>query len=289
MMNSIKWILVGLVVAASAFGIKAGYEGRLVANQERAADAGGQLLRATYSPLHFRPAIDTATDAQCLACHREVLDDKPRVASPAGVRAADSIAWYQQTSTYNGEQDSFHRRHLVTPLAKQLMRLSCNTCHQGHDPREEAQGSSASSAPQTDAGFTLRKQVNPETTCLKCHGQMPAKEIMGLPGPWPEVRAQFQNNCLGCHAAFRTNRHQVSYLNAEAIEAAATAGVDNQTGGDVCYGCHGGRAWYRIAYPYARNPWPGMAEGTPEWARLRPRHSESRFLTQAASPAAAGH
>lgn len=289
MQNSIKWILVALVVLASAWGVGAARDARQAADRERAADLGGRLLRATYSPLHFKPAIDAATDAQCLACHREVLDDKPRVASPAGVRAADSRAWYQQTGTYAGEQDSFHRRHLVTPLARQLMDLRCNTCHQGHDPREEAPGSSATSAPQADAGFTLRKQVNPETTCLKCHGQMPAREIMGLPGPWAEVRDQFQNDCLTCHAAFRTNRHQVSYLRAEAIEEAARAGAATKTGGDVCYGCHGGRPWYRIAYPYSRNPWPGMPEATPEWARLRPRHSELRFLTQTATSQPAAH
>ena len=107
--------------------------------------------------------------------------------------------------------------------------------------------------------------------------------------PWHALREGMEtpespNGCLTCHAdQFRTVRHQVNYLNADAIEA------DARENADTCFGCHGGRAWYRIAYPYARNPWPGMAEGTPEWARLRPRHSESRFLTQAASPAAAGH
>lgn len=281
-MNAIKWILVAMVLAASAYGLKAGTDARQASERERNADSGGRWLRATYSPLHFKPAIETATDAQCLACHKEVLADVPRVASPAGLRAADSIAWYQQTSTYTGEQDSFHRRHLVTPLAKQLMNLSCTTCHQGQDPREEAPGSSATSAPQTDAGFTLRKQVNSETTCLKCHGQFPAKEIMGLPAPWKDAKVMFQNDCLGCHAAIRTGRHQVNYLNAEAIEAAAREGAATKQGGDVCYGCHGGRAWYRIPYPYARNPWPGMPEATPEWARMRPRHSELRFLTVSA-------
>lgn len=289
MQNSFKWILVALVLALSAWGIGAGRDIRQTADREHAADLGGRLFRASYDPLHFKPAIDSATDEQCLACHKEVLEDKPRVASPAGAKAADSLAWYQRTSTYSGEQDSFHRRHLVTPLAKQLMNLRCNTCHQGHDSREEAQGAAADSPPQTDAGFTLRKQVNPETTCLKCHGQMPAKEIMGLPGPWPEVKEMFQNDCLGCHAAFRTNRHQVSYLNADAIEEAAKAGQATKTGADVCYGCHGGRSWYRISYPYARNPWPGMPELTPEWARLRPKHSELRFLTQSANPTPAGH
>ena len=289
MQNSIKWILAGLVVIAAAWGVWAGLDIQAARDRERAADTAGRLLRATYSPLHFRPGIETATDQQCLACHAEVLSDKVRVSSPAGVRAADSKAWYQQTSAYAGDQETFHRRHLVTPLAKQLMNLRCNTCHEGHDPREEAQGASATSAPQADTGFTLRKQVNPETTCLKCHGQMPAKEIMGLPGTWAEVRDMFQNDCLSCHAAFRTNRHQVNYLNAEAIEEAAKAGAATKSGGDVCYGCHGGRAWYRISYPYARNPWPGMPEATPDWARLRARHSEMRFLIQAASAKPAGH
>jgi nitrate/TMAO reductase-like tetraheme cytochrome c subunit len=289
MRNSIKWILVAIVILASAWGIGAGREARQLADRERAADLDGALLRATYSPLHFKPAIDAATDQQCLACHKEILEDKPRVASPAGARAADSLAWYQRTSTYSGEQDSFHRRHLVTPLAKALMNLRCNTCHQGHDPRDEVPGSSATSAAQSDTAFTLRKQVNPETTCLKCHGQMPAREIMGLPGPWPEVRQQFKNDCLSCHVVFRTNRHQVNYLKAEAIEEAAKAGAATSTGGDVCYGCHGGRPWYRIAYPYARNPWPGMPEVTPEWARLRPRHSELRYLTQSDNSKPAEH
>ena len=288
-MNAIKWILVAIVLATSAYGYKAGADARQASNRERLADTGGRHLRASHSPLHFKPAIETATDAQCLACHKEVLEDKPRTASPAGVRAADSLAWYQLTGTYSGEQDSFHRRHLVTPMAKQLMKLSCTTCHQGQDNREEAQGSSATATPQADAGFTLRKQVNPETTCLKCHGQFPAKEIMGLPAPWKEAKDMFQNDCLACHATIRSSRHQVSYLNAEAIEAAARDGAATKQGGDVCHGCHGGRAWYRVAYPYARNPWPGMPEATPDWAQLRALHSEPRFLNQAASAKPAGH
>jgi hypothetical protein len=281
----LRWILVAAVIAASAWAVMSGAGVRTLP-QVNAGDRAGQHLRAVYSPLHFKPAIESATDAQCLACHGEVLEDKVRVTSPAGVKAADSLAWYQQVSTYRGEQDTFHRRHLVTPLAKQLMNLKCNTCHEGHDPREEAQGASATSAPQTDTGFTLRKQVNPETSCLKCHGQMNWPVMAGLTGPWHQIRDTFQNNCLSCHSAIRTNRHQVNYLNAEAIEKAASV---EKTGGDVCYGCHGGRPWYRISYPYARNPWPGMPEGTPEWARLRPRHSEARFLIQSATSKPAGH
>jgi nitrate/TMAO reductase-like tetraheme cytochrome c subunit len=232
-------------------------------------------LRAVYSPLHFRPAIDTASDEQCLACHREVLDDKVRAASPAGQKAELMRAWYQQTPTYDGGQDTFHRRHLVTLLAKQLMTLRCTTCHLGHDPREEAQGAAADSARQDDIAFTLRKQVNPETTCLKCHGQFPW-QLMGLPGPWEEHKATFGNNCQTCHAAIRTKRHEVNYLNAAAIEQ---AGKDSA---DACFGCHGGRTWYRIAYPYARTPWPDMPAEVPDWAKNRPPQSETRFLRRTA-------
>jgi hypothetical protein len=239
------------------------------AQPARANPAQPDHLRATYSPLHFQPAILSASDEQCLACHREVLDDKVRAASPAGVQAATAKAWYQQLAVYAGDQETFHRRHLVTPLAQQLMKLQCNTCHEGHDPREEAQGSSADGPQQGDTGFTLRKQVNPETTCLKCHGQMDW-QVMGLPGPWHEVKEQMGNSCLACHAAIRTSRHAVNYLDAQAIEAAGQASAD------ACYGCHGGRAWYRIPYPYPRHAWPNMTPA-PDKLKDRPTHSEPRF------------
>jgi nitrate/TMAO reductase-like tetraheme cytochrome c subunit len=232
-------------------------------------------LRAVYSPLHFRPAIESATDAQCLECHREVLDDRVRESSPAGVKAQAVKAWYQLLDTYEGDQETLHRRHLVTPFARQVMKLNCNTCHQGHDPREEAPVPPIPG----DAGYTLRKQVDPAATCLKCHGQM-AWQIMGLPGPWHESGENFANNCLTCHSAIRSKRHQVSYLDAAAIEKAA-----QEKGGDVCYGCHGGRAWYRIPYPYPRHAWDGMAPDTPDWAKDRPTESEARFLIRAAAPA----
>ena len=102
----------------------------------------------------------------------------------------------------------------------------------------------------TDASFTLRKQVNPETICLECHGQLPPYEVMGLTGHWRETNDLFRNDCLPCHATTRTNRHNVNYLDAKAIEVAALAGKDDQTAGDGCFGCHGGRAWYRIACPH---------------------------------------
>lgn len=269
-------LILALVAIATAVGIFLGLQLRQPAQTativaQSPVNSGKDHLRATYDPIHFKPAIDKATDAQCLACHREVLDDKVRETSPAGIKAATSKAWYQRLSTYAGEQDTFHRRHLVTPMAKELMNLSCTTCHQGSDPREEAPGSSATAMPQSTDAFTLRKQVNPETTCLKCHGQMNI-QVMGLPSPWHESKEMFGNSCLTCHAAIRTKRHQVTYLKAAAIEA---AGAKNA---DTCYGCHGGRSWYRISYPYPRHAWEGMAPEVPDWAKDRPTESEARFL-----------
>ncbi len=84
----------------------------------------------------------------------------------------------------------------------------------------------------------------------------------------------FQNNCLLCHAGVRTNRHKVNFLKPEAIEAAA------KEDSDVCFGCHGGRQWYRISYPYPRHAWKGMPEKTPDWAKGRPTESNPRFLTK---------
>lgn len=221
--------------------------------------------RARWDPLHFKPAIDSATDDQCLICHQEILDRSVLVQSPAGVEAKDTLAWYQTLSTYAGEQETLHRRHLVTPLATELMEMKCNTCHQGHDPREEAQ----IPPDHTNRDFTLRKAVNPEI-CLMCHGANPY-QLMGLPSPWSESRSMFQDNCLLCHANIRTTRHQVNFLKADAIEEAG------KQDSDVCYGCHGGRQWYRIPYPYPRHAWEGMAEAVPEWAKDRPTESQARF------------
>ena len=78
----IRGILVCLLVLLSACGDGKGGKGQLTEAKDNAAETEGRLLRATYSPLHFKPAIDAATDEQCLACHKEVLEDKLRVASP---------------------------------------------------------------------------------------------------------------------------------------------------------------------------------------------------------------
>lgn len=242
------------------------------------ADSGSpDYQRARWDPRHFKPLIDQTGDQECLQCHAEVLAPSVRGLSPAGVRADRSLAWYQTLDTYSGAQDTFHRRHLTSALAKQVMKLRCNTCHQGHDPRDEAP--STSKTAQT-GGYTLRKQVDPKT-CLMCHGQF-NWEVMGLPGHWREQGEAFGNNCLVCHTSIRTTRHKVNFLNHEAIEV---AGQDN---GDVCYGCHGGRAWYRVSYPYPRHAWDGMDQETPDWAKPRPTQSEPRFRLEsgAGNPAA---
>lgn len=234
-----------------------------------AAETAADYQRARYDPIHFKPAIETATNAQCLACHAEIVKPSVRDNSPAGVKSESALAWYQVTSTYTGPQDTFHRRHLETGLAKQLMTMQCTTCHQGNDPRDRNPLTSATS--QRDGGFSIRKTVVPEKTCLMCHGQM-NHTVMGLPGPWPTSKEMFQNNCLLCHAAIRTHRHQVNFLNAAAIEEAGAKS------GDACFGCHGGRPWYRINFPYPRHEWPGMDPTRPEWATSRPTESDARFL-----------
>ena len=240
---------------------------------EPAPKAEASYLAARWDPIHFKPGINTATDAQCLACHQEVLKPSVRKHSPAGLASSDAKAWYQQTSTYAGEQDTMHRRHIETPLAKQLMNMRCITCHEGNDPRDEAPRTSANNQ---DQNLTLRKAVSAETVCLKCHGKM-NWQVMGLPQSWEQSRTTFQNNCLTCHAAIRTTRHQVNYLNANAIEQAGAKS------GDACFGCHGGRPWYRIAYPYPRHAWQGMTAEVPDWAKNRPTESEARFLPAAAA------
>lgn len=236
----------------------------------------GDYLRDVWNPLHLAPATADATDAQCLQCHREVLMDRPAAKSQSGIEASSVTAWYQTLSTYAGPQESFHRRHMTTPYSKQVMNMQCTTCHQGHDPREEKAVPAIPANGEIPVA-TMRKQVNPERTCLMCHGKFPY-ENMGLPGDWSQIRADMEsadapNGCLTCHAEqFRTVRHRVNYLNAASIEDLS------KVSSDVCYGCHGGRAWYRTSFPYPRHAWPGMPEETPDWAKNRPTESEPRFL-----------
>lgn len=241
--------------------------------------AAYSLQRAIWNPLHFEPAIDTATNEQCLACHGEILARKVREASPAGLKASQALAWYQTLDTYADQQQTFHARHLTSDYAQKVMDLKCTFCHRGSDPREEAPNSSANA--HAKGSFTLRKVVNPSKTCLLCHGKFGYEVMTGLEGPWHKVRQDLEsedapNGCLTCHEeTFRTVRHQVSYLKADAIEKLAKEGSS-----DICYGCHGGRAWYKISYPYPRHPWPGMedvVEGTPEWAKDRATESDARY------------
>lgn len=236
-----------------------------------AAAAPPRYLDGVWNELHFKPAIDKATNEQCLSCHKDILDQKVRPVAPAGVKAAQSLAWYQTLDTYAGDQSTFHARHMTSDFSRQVMNLKCNFCHVGHDPREEAPGSSATTV--SVGHSTLRKQVNPSESCLMCHGKFPA-EVMGLEGSWNDLReslesAEAPNGCLTCHAEqFRTERHKVNYLKADAIEKLAKEGSS-----DVCLGCHGGRAWYRNSYPYPRHPWKGMPDEKPAWAANRPTQS----------------
>ncbi len=258
---------------------------RVIASVEatKARATAADYHRGRWDPIHFKPAIDFARNEACLVCHAEITKETPRQRSPAGVEASKTEAWYQTLETYVGKQESFHWRHLQSPFSKQVMNLQCNFCHQGSDPREKSPhvttpdaGVKTVTAWRGDVpAFTLRKTVNPTETCLRCHGAFPAEE-MALPGPWPELKesmesAEAPNGCLTCHAEqFRTVRHRVNYLKADAIEKLA------KNNSDTCYGCHGGRQWYRIAYPFPRHPWPGMAE-TPDWAKDRPTQSDERF------------
>lgn len=240
--------------------------------------------RARYHPIHFKPRISKTSNQECLVCHSEIMTHKPRDASPAGVKSDTALAWYQTLDTYAGKQETFHFRHLQSQFAKKVMNLSCNFCHKGNDPREESPdmqpGQKVFSRGKTPK-FTLRKMVNPSKTCLRCHGAFPYKFMDGVEGPWHQVRKDFEddetpNGCLACHEeTFRTNRHNVTYLKGANIEKLA------KKSSDVCYGCHGGRKWYRISYPYPRHPWPDMDEETPDWAKDRPTQSEPQYQRKA--------
>jgi hypothetical protein len=232
------------------------------------ASADEDYQAAKWDPIHFQPAIDSATNEQCLECHLEILIRKPLKTSPAGVKRSDTQAWYQTLTSYAGEQESFHYRHLQSQLARQVMNLQCNFCHRGNDPREEAPASHADN--QNDSGYNLRKMVDVEKTCLRCHGQYDYK-VMNLPGPWHETRHMFNDSCTLCHQTIRTNRHKVSYLHPGNIEYLGNKDAD------ICYGCHGGRAWYQTSFPYPRNSWQGISDDVPEWAKDRPTQSEARY------------
>ena len=236
---------------------------------ESLGERQGALRNAAWDPIHFPPLIATAKDSDCLRCHGEVLEPSVRKASPAGGASVEVLAWYQTLDTYSGNQETFHRRHMATPLAQRVMNLSCTTCHQGNEPRDEM----GATPPAKEYPYTLRKMVDPNT-CLMCHGQMKT-EVMGIPQSWPVMRAAFGDSCLTCHAAIRTTRHNVNFLKPAEIEAAG------KESSDTCYGCHGGRAWYQTSYPYPRHGWSGMAPVVPDWAKDRPTESLDRFRVSA--------
>ena len=50
--------------------------GAQAGQSESSSSSTTSYLRAVWTPLHFKPAIDTATNEQCLACHQEVLKTK---------------------------------------------------------------------------------------------------------------------------------------------------------------------------------------------------------------------
>jgi len=260
-------LLVGIVCIVAVAALLQRDVQKKDALQPAAQAKSNDYERSRWDPVHFKPAIDTASDEKCLSCHKEVIANSVRKESPAGVKAANSLAWYQTLDTYEGEQATFHWRHIESPYAKEVMQLKCTTCHQGNDPRDRA----VNPPDVRNTAHVLRKNVNVDT-CLMCHGKFPS-ESMGLPA-WTEIRDSLENNCLSCHVSFRTTRHQVNYLKPEAIEKLAA-----EKGGDICYGCHGGRQWYRTSFPYPRHAWEGMDPEVPDWARSRPTQSEARFLS----------
>ena len=121
-----KWVSAIGLISVLALGLVA------ASTSCQAAGPAGKTdyQRARFDPIHFKPAIEKATDQQCLACHAEVLKPSVRSTSIAGVKANEAKAWYQDVSTYQGAQDTFHRRHLTTEYATKVMQMRCTTCQQ---------------------------------------------------------------------------------------------------------------------------------------------------------------
>jgi hypothetical protein len=192
-----------------------------------AAGAGGYDA-ARWDPIHFKPAIESARDAQCLACHQEILERRVSPQTPAGLKTAQTLAWYQTLGTYRGEQETFHRRHLVTDFAKQVMDLRCNTCHQGNDPREETAGSAA----DTDRTLIQRKHVDPQV-CLLCHGQHNAtviRSITSSPRPSRPPRSRIRTSASAATAVALGIRRS-TLTHATPGPAAATRSLIGREGG----------------------------------------------------------
>ena len=178
------------------------------------------------------PEGDSA-DGRCRACHGQLLV-APRAESPAGLSSEIGKAPYQRLNTYAGGQENFHSRHRSGQYALQVMRFQCQDCHPGRDPRLPALFRDDPRHPQM-----LRKKVDP-VLCVNCHGRFPDHRAAFV-GPWEQARAYFDGNCMVCHAADVGRRHASPLLVREAIERLG------RNAGDVCYGCHGGRAWYAVS------------------------------------------
>jgi len=276
----IKRKVLGIAALCGAALVASGMAGPAAAE-----DGKTSYHRAQWHPVHFQPAIDETKDEKCLECHQEILD-RTTHKSEAGLKPGQTIAWYQTLDTYKGGQKTFHQRHIQGDFAQKVMDLDCNFCHRGNNPRTAAPDPDKVKGPMDPdptggkkVTFTLRKAVDASETCLLCHGDFPNERMQGVSGPWSKVRKTFEpegkkNGCLTCHKQlYRTNRHNVNYLKADNIEKLAKGNSD------VCYGCHGGRQWYRNSYPYPRHPWDGMKQNvpqTPDWAKDRPTKSKPR-------------
>lgn len=112
-----------------------------------------------------------------------------------------------------------HALHLGSPL----LRFRCAHCHRAVDLDE-------------DSAAALRRQVSVESVCLRCHGTFPPAHGSS----WQEMRAKNpQLACTTCHTG--NGRHDLPYLASQAIEGEGATS-------DRCYGCHGGRALYAVAF-----------------------------------------
>lgn len=88
-------------------------------------------------------------------------------------------------STYQGAQDTFHRRHLTTEYATKVMQMRCTTCHEG-SPR----ATKPPTRPPTTRTVALTLQNGQPRDFLSQVPREDDHEIMGLPGPWNEVKAR---------------------------------------------------------------------------------------------------
>jgi hypothetical protein len=197
-----------------------------------AADADPRIERHRALVERADRAGDSVVD-RCLTCHGSLVEALPHASSPAGLPARQASAWYQRVATYSGAQQNFHWRHLLSPFARQVMRAECDTCHPGFDPRKPMP---AGDDPRSRR--PLRKRVDP-ALCINCHGAFPDHRE-AFTGTWEVACDEFDNTCLVCHRGDAARNHGHPLLDREGILKRV------QQDPDVCYGCHGGRAWYAV-------------------------------------------